>query len=123
VSGDRVSCRSLTGSQIELGTKVESLLKVLEEYPHFGGHPAPDRPHGKDWRCSLKGSQKTDDGTFPEFCGEEPCWRLGNSQVFQDTHPLPAEGKVRVKVAGRIVAESTRALRLEEKRYPPVYTC
>jgi len=39
-------------------------------------------------------------------------------------HPitvLPAEGKVRVTVAGRIVAESTRALRLEEKGYPPVY--
>jgi uncharacterized protein (DUF427 family) len=30
-------------------------------------------------------------------------------------------GKVRVTVAGRKVAESTRALRLEEKGYPPVY--
>ena len=39
-------------------------------------------------------------------------------------HPItvsPAERKVRVTVAGRIVAESTRALRLEEKGYPPVY--
>ena len=39
-------------------------------------------------------------------------------------HPItisPAEGKVRATVAGRIVAESTRALRLEEKGYPPVY--
>jgi uncharacterized protein (DUF427 family) len=39
-------------------------------------------------------------------------------------HPitiLPAEGKVRVVVAGRTVAESTRALRLEEKGYLPVY--
>jgi uncharacterized protein (DUF427 family) len=39
-------------------------------------------------------------------------------------HPIiisPAEGKVRVRVAGRIVAESARALRLEEKGYPPVY--
>ena len=33
----------------------------------------------------------------------------------------PAGGKVRVTVAGRIVAESTRALRLEERGYPPVY--
>jgi uncharacterized protein (DUF427 family) len=36
-------------------------------------------------------------------------------------HPItisPAEGGVRVTVAGRIVAESTRALRLEEKGYP-----
>jgi uncharacterized protein (DUF427 family) len=39
-------------------------------------------------------------------------------------HPItisPAGGKVRVTVAGRIVAESTRALRLEEEGYPPVY--
>ena len=39
-------------------------------------------------------------------------------------HPItisPTQGKVRVTVAGRIVAESTRALRLEEKGYPPVY--
>jgi uncharacterized protein (DUF427 family) len=39
-------------------------------------------------------------------------------------HPItisPAEGKVRVTVAGRIVAESKRALRLEENGYPPVY--
>jgi uncharacterized protein (DUF427 family) len=33
----------------------------------------------------------------------------------------PAQGKVRVTVAGRIVAESMRALLLEEKGYPPVY--
>ena len=39
-------------------------------------------------------------------------------------HPItisPVEGTVRVTVAERIVAESTRALRLEEKGYPPVY--
>ena len=39
-------------------------------------------------------------------------------------HPItisPTEGTVRVTVAGRIVAESTRALRLEENGYPPVY--
>jgi uncharacterized protein (DUF427 family) len=39
-------------------------------------------------------------------------------------HPItvsPVEGKVRVTVAGRIVAESARTLRLEEKGYPPVY--
>jgi len=39
-------------------------------------------------------------------------------------HPItisPAEGTVRVTVDGRIVAESRRALRLEEKGYPPVY--
>jgi uncharacterized protein (DUF427 family) len=39
-------------------------------------------------------------------------------------HPItisPVEGKVRVMVAGRIVAESTRTPRLEEKGYPPVY--
>jgi uncharacterized protein (DUF427 family) len=39
-------------------------------------------------------------------------------------HPItisPAEGRVRVTVAGRIVAESARALRLEEKGHPAVY--
>ncbi|MGB8535013.1 MAG: DUF427 domain-containing protein [Acidobacteriaceae bacterium] len=39
-------------------------------------------------------------------------------------HPItisPAEGKVRVTVTGKIVAESSRALRLEEKGCPPVY--
>jgi hypothetical protein len=39
----------------------------------FGGQPAAGRPYGKDWHCSLKGSQKTDDGAFSELCGEEPC--------------------------------------------------
>jgi uncharacterized protein (DUF427 family) len=39
-------------------------------------------------------------------------------------HPItisPVAGKVRVTVAGKIVAESTRALRLDEKGYPPAY--
>ncbi len=39
-------------------------------------------------------------------------------------HPItisPTEGKVRVIVAGRIVAESQSALRLDEQGYPPVY--
>ena len=39
-------------------------------------------------------------------------------------HPItisPAEGKIRVTVAGRTVAESTQALRLDEDGYPPVY--
>ncbi len=39
-------------------------------------------------------------------------------------HPItisPAGSRLRVTVAGTIVAESTRALRLEEKGYPPVY--
>jgi uncharacterized protein (DUF427 family) len=39
-------------------------------------------------------------------------------------HPItisPAEGKVRVAIAGRTVAESARALRLEENGYQTVY--
>ena len=39
-------------------------------------------------------------------------------------HPItisPGEGKVRVTVAGRIIAESTQALRLEEQGYLPAY--
>ena len=44
--------------------------------------------------------------------------------ILGPDHPItisPAEGKVRVTVAGRIVAESAQALRLDEKGYPPVY--
>ena len=39
-------------------------------------------------------------------------------------HPIAIfldEGRVRVTVAGKLIAESVRALRLEEKGYPPVY--
>jgi uncharacterized protein (DUF427 family) len=39
-------------------------------------------------------------------------------------HPITissVKGKVRATVAGKIVAASTQALRLEEKGYPPVY--
>jgi uncharacterized protein (DUF427 family) len=39
-------------------------------------------------------------------------------------HPItisPVGGNVRVMVAGRVVAESARALRLEENGYAPVY--
>jgi uncharacterized protein (DUF427 family) len=39
-------------------------------------------------------------------------------------HPItisPTKGNVRVTVAGRIVAESARALRLDENGYTPVY--
>jgi len=77
----------LAWSWIELGTERESLLQVLDENANFGGQSAAGRPHGKDWHSSLKGCQKTDYGTFPEFCGEEPCWRLGNPEMFKDTHP------------------------------------
>ena len=39
-------------------------------------------------------------------------------------HPItisPAEGEIRVTVAGKVVADSSHALRLEEQGYPPVY--
>jgi hypothetical protein len=77
----------LAGSWVELGTERESLLQVLDENADFGGQPAAGRLYGKDGHCPLKRSQQTDDGTFSEFCGEEPCWRLGNPQMFKDTHP------------------------------------
>jgi hypothetical protein len=48
----------LAGSRIELRTKHESLLKVLDENAHFGGHPAACRPHRKNWHCSLKGVRR-----------------------------------------------------------------
>jgi uncharacterized protein (DUF427 family) len=39
-------------------------------------------------------------------------------------HPItisPADGKVRIRVVGTVVAQSRQALLLEEKGYPPVY--
>ena len=52
---------------------------------------------------------------------------LTNEKEIKDPgpdHPItisPAEGKVRVAVAGKIVAESTHALRLQGKGYRSVY--
>src|SRR6202035_2378760 len=60
---------------------------MFDKNAYFSGHAAAGRPHGKDWHCSFKRSEKTYNCTFSEFCGEEPCWRLGNPQVFKDTHP------------------------------------
>ena len=80
-------CTELAGACIELGTERESLLQVLDENANIGGQPAAGRPYGEDGHSSLKGSQKTDDGTFSEFCGEEPCRPPGNPQMFKDTHP------------------------------------
>src|SRR5712672_2692154 len=77
----------LAGSWIELRTERKSLLQVLDENANFGGHPAAGRPHCKDWHCPFKWRQKTDDSTFSEFRGEEPCRRLRNPQMFKDTHP------------------------------------
>ena len=87
VSMDEHPSTELGGSRVELGTERESFLQVLDENANFGRQPAAGRPNGKDWHCSLKGSQKTDDSAFSEFCGEEPRWRLGNPQMFKDTHP------------------------------------
>jgi len=69
-----------------LGTERESFLQVLDEDANFGGHPATGTPHGKYWHSSFEGSEKTYNSTFSEFCSEEPCWRLGNPQMFKDTH-------------------------------------
>ena len=84
---DEYPSTELAGSRGELGTERESFLQVLDENANFGGQPAAGRPYGKDWHCSLKVSQQTDDSAFSKFCGEEPCWRLGNPQMFKDTHP------------------------------------
>jgi uncharacterized protein (DUF427 family) len=50
--------------------------------------------------------------------------KLKEIKIPGPDHPItisPAGGKVRVTVAGKILAESARTLRLEEKGYPPVY--
>src|SRR6201996_9608964 len=64
-------------SRIELGTKRESLLQVLDEDANLGGHPATGRTHGKDRHRPLKGCQKPQNCTFSQLCGEQPCRRLG----------------------------------------------
>src|SRR5580658_4303353 len=86
-SMDKHASIELGGSRVELGTERESSLQVLDENANFGGQPTAGSPYGKDGHGSLKGSQKTDDSAFSEFCGEEPCWRLGNPQMFKNTHP------------------------------------
>ena len=48
---------------------------------------ATSRSNRKDRHDSFKGSEKTDDSTLSEFCREEPRRRLGNPQMFEDTHP------------------------------------
>src|ERR1700730_3460452 len=60
---------------------------MLDEDAYFRGQPAASRSNRKDWHRSFKGSQKAYHSTFSEFCGEEPCWRLGNPQMFKDAHP------------------------------------
>src|SRR5580693_4048835 len=87
ISMDGHPSTELGGSRVELGTERESFLQVLDENANFGGQSAAGRPYGKDWHCSLKGSQETDDGSFSEFRGEQPCWRLSNPQMLKDTHP------------------------------------
>src|SRR5229473_5039758 len=73
--------------RIELRTECESLLQMLDEDAYFSGQPAARRSNRKNRDRSFKGSQKAYDSTFSEFCGEEPCWRLGNPKMFKDTHP------------------------------------
>lgn len=48
---------------------------------------AAGRPNRKEWHDLFKRSEKADDSTLPEFCREEPCRRLGNPEMFEDTHP------------------------------------
>src|ERR1700676_4923881 len=60
---------------------------MFDENAYFSGHAAAGRPHGKDWHRSFKRSEKTYNCTFSEFCSEEPCWCLCNSQMLKDTRP------------------------------------
>ena len=66
----RVSQQPLARSWVELRTKRESLLRVLDEDANLGGHTAAARPHVKDWHHPFKGRQKTNNRTFSEFRSE-----------------------------------------------------
>jgi hypothetical protein len=72
---------------IELKTKRESFLQVLDEDANLGGHPAARGPDGKDRHGSFKRSEKTFNRAFSEFCSEEPCWSLSHPQMLNDAHP------------------------------------
>jgi hypothetical protein len=72
--------------RIKLGTERESLLKVLDEDPYFGRQPAAGRPNRKDRHNSFERRQQTDDSTFSKFRREEPCRRLGDPQMLENTH-------------------------------------
>jgi hypothetical protein len=84
---DTAPNNSLGRPRIELGAERESLLQMFDEDPYFGRQPAVCRSNRKDWHSPFVRSQKTYNSTFPEFCGEEPCRRLGNPQMLKDTHP------------------------------------
>src|SRR5271155_4568967 len=60
---------------------------MLDEDAHFGRHPTAGGTHGEDWYGSLKRSEQAENGTFSEFCREEPRRRVGNPEMFEDTHP------------------------------------
>src|ERR1700722_5762235 len=72
--------------RIELGAERKSLLQVFDEDAYFGGQPAGSRSNREDRHNSFERGQQTDDSTFSEFRGEEPCRRLGNPQMFKYTH-------------------------------------
>ena len=73
-------------SRVELGTEREGLLQVLDEDADLGGHPAAGGSHGKDRHCSFKGSQEAENSALSELCGKEPRRRLGDPEMFKDTH-------------------------------------
>jgi hypothetical protein len=89
----------LTGSWIELGTEREGLLQMLDENANFDGRPAAGRPHCKDWHCSLKGGQKTDDGT-------KGVGFLGGRISL--CHAVPASLRKAVRRAGKALKRNDR---------------
>ena len=58
---------------------------MLDEDAYFGGQPAAGRSNREDRHSSFERSQKTDNSTFSEFCGEEPRWRPGYSAGRKST--------------------------------------
>jgi hypothetical protein len=81
-----LGCRLSGRRRIELRAERESLLQVLDEDAHLGGHAATGRAKGEDGDRSFEWSQKTENGAFSEFGGEEPSGRLGDAEMFKNTH-------------------------------------
>jgi hypothetical protein len=60
---------------------------MLDEDAYSGGQSAAGRSECKDRHSSFEECQKAYGRTFSKFGGEEPRWRLGYAEMFQDTHP------------------------------------
>src|ERR1700744_4104425 len=73
--------------RIELRTKRERLLQMLNEDADFNGDPPARGTHRQNRHSSLVIRQQTEHGAFSQFRGEQPRRSLSDSQMLQHPHP------------------------------------